>query len=152
MDILYSWEFEDKKDRWPYWYIIALSIIIWIAIWGFMTGQYGMSFVVLFISWIFYFIENNSEDIVNVILTDVWIQIWKNFYEYTKIANYSYIYENDTPIFLRLVINKVSLKNMDLNIDQEIIQNLKNILPNYMEEDTKWELSMMEKMIHKLKL
>lgn len=152
MDILYSWEFEDKKDRWPYWYIIALSIIIWIAIWWFMTGQYGMSFVVLFISWIFYFIENNSEDIVKVILTDVWIQIWKKFYEYTKITNYSYIYENDTPIFLRLVINKVSLKNMDLNIDQEIIQNLKNILPNYMEEDTKWELSVMEKLIHKLKL
>jgi ABC-type multidrug transport system fused ATPase/permease subunit len=152
MNILYSWEFEDKKDRWPYWYIIALSIIIWIAIWWFMTGQYGMSFVVLFISWIFYFIENNSEDIVKVILTDVWIQIWKSFYEYTKIVNYSYIYENDTPIFLRLVINKVSLKNMDLNIDQEILKNLKNILPNYMEEDTKWELSVMEKLIHKLKL
>lgn len=152
MNILYSWEFEDKKDRWPYWYIIALSIIIWISIWGFMTGQYGMSFVVLFISWIFYFIENNSEDIVKIILTDVGVQIWKNFYEYTKITNYSYIYENDMPIFLRLVINKVSLKNMDLNINQEIIQNLKEILPNYMEEDTKWELSMMEKLIRKLKL
>jgi hypothetical protein len=152
MDILYSWEFEDKKDRWPYWYIIALSIIIWIAIWGFMTGQYGMSFVVLFISWIFYFIENNSEDIVKVILSDIWVQIWKNFYEYTKIINYSYIYENETPIFLRLTINKVSLKNMDLDIDQKIIQELKNILPNYMEEDTKWELSLMEKLIRKLKL
>lgn len=152
MNILYSWEFEDKKDRWPYWYIIALSIIIWIAIWWFMTWQYWMSFVVLFISWIFYFIENNSEDIVKVTLTDIWVQIWKNFYEYTKIANYSYIYENDTPIFLRLVINKVSLKNMDLDIDQKIIQDLKDILPNYMEEDTKWELSVMEKLIHKLKL
>jgi hypothetical protein len=36
-----------------------------------------------------------------------------------------------------LVINKVSLKNMDLDIDQKIIQDLKDILPNYMEEDTK---------------
>ncbi|MFA5917077.1 MAG: hypothetical protein WC850_02460 [Candidatus Gracilibacteria bacterium] len=152
MNILYSWEFEDKKDRGPYWYIIALSIIIGIAIWGFMTGQYGMSFVVLFISGIFYFIENNSEDIVKVTLTDIGVQIGKNFYEYTKIANYSYIYENDTPIFLRLVINKVSLKNMDLDIDQKIIQDLKDILPNYMEEDTKGELSVMEKLIHKLKL
>lgn len=152
MEVLYSWEFEDTKDRWPYWYIIALSIIIWIAIWWFMTGQYGMSFVVLFISWIFYFIENNSEDLVKITLTDLWIQIWKNFYEYTKITSYSYIYENEVPIFVRLVINKVSLKNMDLNIDQEIIQNLKNILPSYMEEDTKWELSLMEKLIRKLKL
>ncbi len=152
MNILYFWEFEDKKDRWPYWYIIALSIIIWIAIWWFMTGQYGMSFVVLFISWIFYFIENNSEDIVKVTLTDVWVQIGKNFYEYTKIINFSYIYENDKPIFLRLVINKVSLKNIDLNIDEKIIVDLKNILPNYMEEDTKWELSMMEKFILKMKL
>jgi hypothetical protein len=36
-----------------------------------MTGQYGMSFVVLFISGIFYFIENNSEDVVKVTLTDL---------------------------------------------------------------------------------
>jgi hypothetical protein len=41
---------------------------------------------------------------------------------------------------------------MDLDIDQKIIQDLKDILPNYMEEDTKWELSVMEKLIHKLKL
>lgn len=152
MNILYSWEFEDTKDRWAYWYIIALSIVIWIAIWWFITRQYGMSFVVLFISWLFYFIENNSDDIVKVTLTDLWIQIWANFYEYAKISNYSYIYDNGTPIFLRLNINKIGLKNIDLNIDQNIIQELKNILSNYIEEDTKWELSVMERLIHKLKL
>ncbi len=152
MNILYSWEFEDTKDRWAYWYIIALSIVIWIAIWWFITKQYGMSFVVLFISGLFYFIENNSDDIVKVTLTDLWIQIWANFYEYAKISNYSYIYDNSIPIFLRLNINAIGLKNIDLNIDQNIIQELKNILSNYMEENTKWELSVMERLIHKLKL
>lgn len=152
MEILYTWEFEDIKDRWPYWYIIALSIIVWIVVWGFLTGQYGMSFVILFVSWLFYYIENNSDDIINVSLTDLWVQIWKNFYEYSKIEKYSFINEWENPIFLRLVVNKASLKNIDLKINKNIFLELKNILPNFLEEDQKWEMSFIEKLIHKLKL
>lgn len=152
MNIIYTREFEDNKDRGPYWYIIALSIIVWIVIWGFLTRQYWMSFVVLFLSGLFYYIENNSEDIIKVILTDLWIQIGQNFYEYTKIEKFTYIYEWENPVFLRLVVNKVSLKNIDLKIDKNTFLELKNILPNYIEEDTKGELSFLEKVIHKLKL
>jgi len=152
MNNIYTWEYDDGKDRWPYWYIIALSIIVWIVIWGFITGQYWMSFVVLFISGLFYYIENNSEDIVEIILTDLWFQIWKNFYEYAKIEKYTFIYEGDNPVLLRLVVNKSSLKNIDLKIDKDIFYELKDILPNYIQEDSKWELTFMEKLIHKLKL
>lgn len=152
MNIIYTWEFEDNKDRGAYWYIIALSIIVWIVIWGFLTRQYWMSFVVLFLSGLFYYIENNSEDIIKVLLTDSWVQVGQNFYEYSKIEKYTFIYEWENPIFLRLVVNKVSLKNIDLKIDKNTFLELKNILPNYIEEDTKWELSFLEKVIYKLKL
>lgn len=152
MNNIYTWEYDDSKDRWPYWYIIALSIIVWIVIWGFITWQYWMSFVVLFVSGLFYYIENNSEDNIEIILTDLWFQIWKNFYEYAKIEKYTFIYEGDIPVLLRLVVNKASLKNIDLKIDKEIFYELKDILPNYIQEDAKWELTFMEKLIHKLKL
>lgn len=152
MNNIYTWEYDDSKDRWPYWYIIALSIIVWIVIWWFITWQYWMSFVVLFVSGLFYYIENNSEDNIEIILTDLWFQIWKNFYEYAKIEKYTFIYEGDIPVLLRLVVNKASLKNIDLKIDKEIFYELKDILPNYIQEDAKWELTFMEKLIHKLKL
>ena len=106
----------------------------------------------LFLSWLFYYIENNSEDIIKVLLTDSWVQVGQNFYEYSKIEKYTFIYEWENPIFLRLVVNKVSLKNIDLKIDKNTFLELKNILPNYIEEDTKWELSFLEKVIYKLKL
>lgn len=152
MNILYSWEFEDNNDRGPYWYIIALSIIVWIAIWWFITNQYWMSIVILFISWLFYYIENNSEDVINVTLSDVWVQIWKKFYDYSKIEKYTYIYEWENPILLRLVINRVSIKHIDLKINMQNMTETKNILPNYIEEDAKWELSFMERLIYKMKL
>lgn len=152
MNIIYAWEYEDNKNRWPYWYIIALSIIVWIVIWWFLTRQYWMSFVVLFVSGLFYYIENNSEDNIKVQLTDIWVQIGQNFYEYSKIEKFTYIYEWEKPVLLRLVVNKVSLKNIDLKIDKNTYLELKNILPNYIEEDAKWELSFLEKLINKLKL
>lgn len=152
METLYSWEFDDNKERWAYWYIIALSIMIGIVIWGFLTKQYWMSFIILLVSGLFYYIENNSDDTIKVILTDVWIQVWLNFYEYQKIEKYTYIFDWDTPFYIRLVINKMPLKSLDLNINKDNYNNLKNILPNYLMEDTKGELSFIDKLIHKMKL
>lgn len=152
MNTIYSWKFEDKKNRWASWYTIALSIVVWLAIWGFLTKQYWMSFIVLLVAWVFYFLENNSEDEVSVFLTDLWIQIGQSFYDYSKIENYTYIYDNSTPIYLRLSINRTGIKNIDLKISEKIVLDLKNILPNYIEENPKWELSFVEKMIERLKL
>lgn len=152
METIYSWDFEDNKDRGAYWYIIALSLMIWIVIWGFITKQYWMSFIVLLVSGLFYYIENNSEEIINVSLTDVWIQIGKNFYEYQKIEKYTFIFDWDNPFYLRIVINKMPLKSLDLNINKDNYNNLKNILPNYLTEDSKGELSFIDKLIHKMKL
>lgn len=152
MNKIYSWNFEDKKNRWASWYTIALAIVIWLAIWWFLTKQYWMSFIVLLVAWVFYFLENNSEDEVFVALTDLWIQIGQSFYDYSKIENYTYIYDWSNPIYLRLSLNRTGIKNIDLKIDEKIILDLKNILPNYLEENPKWELSFVEKVIERLKL
>lgn len=152
MNVIYSWKFEDKKDRGPSWYIIALSVVIWLAIWWFLTKQYWMSFIVLLVAGVFYYLENNSPDEVEIFLTELWIQIGQSFYDYSKIENYTYIYDWARPLYLRLIINRAGVKNIDLKINEWIVLDLKNILSNYVVENPKGELSFVEKIIEKLKL
>lgn len=151
-NIIYNWKFEDKKNRWTMWYIIALSIVIWLSIWWFLTKQYWMSFIVLLIAWLTYFVENNSEDEIEVIISDLGLKIWSNFYDFSKIDSYSFIYNWENAVFLRLNMNKKWLKTIDLIINNWIASELKWILVNYIEENPKWEMKFGEKIISLLKL
>ena len=103
-EIIYNWEFDDKKNRWSMWYIIAFSIIIGIVIWWFLTMQYWMSFIVLLIAWVSFYIENNSDDKVEITLSTLWIKIWNSFYDYSKILSFSIIYNQENAMYLRLFI------------------------------------------------
>lgn len=151
-EIIYNWKFEDKKNRWTMWYIIALSIVIWLSIWWFLTKQYWMSFIVLLIAWLSYFIENNSEDEIWVEITNLGMKIWESFYDYSKIDSYTFIYSWENAIFLRLNLNKKWIRNINLIVDNNITWELKPILSGYLEENPKWELSFSEKLIFLLKL
>lgn len=149
---LYSWEFEDKKERWTLWYVIALSVAIWICIWWFFTKQYGMSFIVLLVSWLFYFVENNSEDMVKVLISQLWITIAGTFYDFWSIVSYWIVYNKQDPILLRLNLKKRWIKNIDVKINSLNIIEIKNILSEFLEETQKIELSLPEKIINLLKL
>lgn len=149
---IYTWEFNDKRDRWTLWYIIALSIVIWLSVWWFFTKQYWMSFIVLLIAWLAYFIENNSSDYVEVKITNLWIKIAWIFYDFKSIESFWIVYEWDKPILLRFNINKTWLKNIDIKIDNNIINDIKNILLNNIKEIPQIELTSIEKIIKKLKL
>jgi hypothetical protein len=151
-DTIYTWKFNDNRDRGTLWYIVALSIVIWLTIWGFMTKQYWMSFIVLLIAWLIYFVENNSEDEINVSITSLGIKIWNNFHDYSKIDSYSFIYNKENAVFLRLNLNKKWIKNIDLIVNNSTANELKEVLSNFLEEKSKWELTFSEKVIFKLKL
>jgi len=151
-NIIYSWKFDDNKNRWALWYIIAISVVLWLAIWGFFTKQYWMSFIVLLIAWLVYFVENNSEDNVEIFLSDLWIKIDNGFYDYSKIDSYWFIYNWENSILLRLNLNTRWLRNIDVKVDNNITSDLKNILPNYINENPKSELTFSEKIINLLKL
>jgi len=151
-DTIYTWKFSDKRERWTTWYIIALSIVIGLSIWWFMTKQYGMSFIVLLIAGLVYFIENNSDEEINVIITLLGVKVWSSFYDYSKIDSYSFIYSGENAIFLRLNLNKKWLKHIDLVIDNSTANELKDVLWNFLEEKPKSELTLSEKIISKLKL
>lgn len=151
-NIIYNWKFEDNKNRGSLWYIIALSIVIWLSIWWFLTKQYWMSFIVLLIAWVTYFIENNSDDEIEVSINELWIKIWQSFYDFSKIDSYSFIYNWDNAIYLRLDLNKKWLRTLDLDINNSIALELKWVLGNYLTENPKWELKFSEKIISLLKL
>jgi len=149
---IYNWNFSDSKNRWKLWYIIAISIILGLAIWWIFTKQYWLSFIVFLVAWISFFIDNNSSDDVEVYISDLWIKVGDYFYDYSWINNYSFIYSWSNATFLRLDLNKKWIKRIDLKIDNEICSQLKNILPNFIEETKWWELTNSEKIINLLKL
>jgi len=150
--MLYSWTFPDDKNRWQLWYIIVLSIIIWLVIWWFLTKQYWMSFIVLLISGLVFYIENNSSDNINVEITELWIKVSEYFYDYSKIDSFAFIYEWENAVVLRLNLNKKWIKLVDLKIDNNVALELKEILPHYIKENEKEEFGFVDKMIRILKL
>lgn len=149
---IYKWNFSDTKNRGKLWYIIAISVILWLAIWWIFTKQYWLSFIVFLIAWVSFFIENNSSDTIYVEITDLGVKIWDYFYEFSSINEFSYIYYWDTAILLRLNLNKKGIKQIDLKIDNNICLDLKNILPQYLNEGKWWKLTNSEKLINLLKL
>ena len=151
-DTLYSWDFEDIKHRSPIWYMIALSIAIGLIIWWFLTRQYGMSILIMLIVWFIYFLENNSEDQVHVDITDLWIRVQNIFYDYSRINSYSLVYSWDQAVYLRLHLKKRGVSFANLRIDNNIASQIRSILPNYIEENARQEISFTERITHLLKL
>lgn len=149
---IYSWEFNDDRNRWSLWYVIALSVVIWLSIWGVFSRQYWMSFIVLLIAWLAYFIENNSEDLIKVKISSLWVKISWTFYDFTWIWSFWIVYKWDEPVSLRFNLKKKWLKNIDVKIDASNISKIKEILSNYIEETPKIELTFTEKVIKLLKL
>jgi len=149
---LYSWNFSSKKQRWTLWYTLVLSIVIWLVIWGFLTKQYGMSFLILLLTGLVYFVENNSADIVNVDINELWVKVWESFYDFSNISSFTLVYEWENAIFLRLNLTRKWLRYIDLNIDNDIALNAKEVLQNFVEENWKSDISFIDKLIKLLKL
>ncbi len=150
--MLYSWEFNSEKQRSALWYTLAISIVIGLVIWGFLTKQYGMSFVILLISGIFYYLENNSEEIINVDITGLGIGVGQKFYDYGNIDSYTLIYAGNKAVYIRLNLIKKWIRYIDLHIDNEIAENLQSILPSFITENGKQDLSLSDKIIAWMKL
>ncbi len=150
--MLYSWTFLDNKNRGKLWYTITFSIVVWLVIWGFFTSQYWMSFIVLLLSGLMFYIDNNSKDEMNVEIGELGIKIGDSFYDYSKIKSYTFIYEWEIAVLLRLILSKKWIKILDVNIDNTVASELKHILPQFIEENEQEDLSFTDKLIRMLKL
>lgn len=151
-NIVYSWKFDDKKNRSQLWYIIAFSVVIWLAIWWFLTKQYGMSFIILLLTGLILFVENNSEDTVEVQISDMWIYVGNTFYDYESIEKYATGYRWDSADFIRLYLKKRWVAVLDLKTNNEIIGHIHSTLDQFVENSGKAELSQSDKIIRFLNL
>lgn len=149
---IYNWSFSDDKNRWILWYILAISIIIWLTFWWIIAWQYWLSLVIILIAWVSLFIENNSEKIIFVEITTLWIKIWEIFYDFSKINSFYFVYDKQNAVYLRLSLSKKWIKTINLKVDNKICEDLKQILPSIIKEEKDWDLSTWEKIINILKL
>ncbi|MDP5039106.1 MAG: hypothetical protein NWP80_01510 [Candidatus Gracilibacteria bacterium] len=134
-DFNYNWSFSNDKQRGALWYIIAISIVIGFVIWGFFSKQYIMSFLTILISGVYFFIENNSGDFTNINIDKNGINIDGSFYQYSGIEGYFFMFYNGKPQYIRIILkSKIALKYIDLGINEDILDNLKEILPNFIPE------------------
>ena len=74
------------------------------------------------------------------------------FYDFTSVDSFSIVYKWEEPIHVRLNLNKKWLRTIDLKIDWDIVNDVKWVFGNFIEELPKTELSFTEKMIKLLKL
>ncbi|MDD2871795.1 MAG: hypothetical protein PHS49_07445 [Candidatus Gracilibacteria bacterium] len=151
-EYIYTWEFDDSRNRGALWYVIALSIVVGLSIWGFLTKQYGMSFIVLLIAGLAYFVENNSEDKIQVKIDNIGVKIAGTFYDFKSIESFGVVYKGSEAILIRFFLNKKGLRNIDVQINNEILEDVRNALINNLNETQKIDLSFSEKMIQLLKL
>ena len=149
---IYTWSFSEEKNRWALWYIIAISIVIWFAFWWIITQIYWLSIAIVLAAGILFYIENNSSKIVEVEITTLWISFWWVLYDFWKIDNFSFIYYKKNAIYLKIVLNKKWLKNINLRVDNKICEDLKQILPNFIKEEKDWDLTFADRLINFLKL
>jgi len=150
--LLYSWKFEDKKDRSPLWYILALSIVIGVVIWGFLTKQYGLSFIFMIITGVVFYVENNSEDEVEVEVTDLGMKIAEKFYDYSRIKSYSVIYSGDKAMFLKLKLSQKGINVLNVKVSNAIVSDIRPIISQFIEENPQEDLAFVDRIIHLLKL
>lgn len=149
---LYNWEFNGSQQRGTLWYTLALSLVLGLVVWWFLTQQYALSFVIILITGLFYYLENNSSDTIQVNITSLWISVEKQFYDYWNIASYTLIYSHKNAVYLRLNLSKKWIKHVDLHIDNEIAEHINSLLPQYIPENGQKDLTFTEKLIHWLKL
>ncbi len=151
-ELYYSWNFQDTKHRSPLWYLLALSIAGGLIIFWFITRQYGMSIVLLLVVGFYFFLEINTEDEVSVGISSLGIAVQDNFYDYSRMQSFRFIYDGTQAVYLRINLKKSWINSMNIRVDNDIVANIRPILQQFIEEDGKSEISLLEKIIHTLKL
>lgn len=150
--VLYNWKFEDKKDRSALWYIIALSVVIGMIIWGFITKQYGMSFLFMLLAGIVFYVENNAEDEIQVQVTNLGIRVGEKFYDFSRINSFAFMYDGDQSVYLKLRIRQKGIPVIQLKVNNTITSELRPVIAQYVEENPKEDLSFLDRLVHILKL
>jgi len=151
-NILYQWSFSTKKDRGQLWYIIALAVVFGLIIWGMLSKQYVLWFLVIIATGVYALLENNSEDEAHVQITPLGIRVNKEFYNFGSIGGYSIVYNGDQAIYLQLSMQKSMIKTTNLHINNQIALELEQVLPHFLQNIGEWQMTVVDRILNILKL
>lgn len=150
---MYTFEISTKKEKWASWYTMALVVSLTLIIWWIYSGIFFLPIVVLIMIWVYFLVENNTPDTLNVEINEYWILVWDAFYEYSMISWFSIIYNRNKPLYIRLKLNETWTKTLDIPLEN--VWNtweLKLYLKQYIEELKDAKLWSLEQLANYLKL
>lgn len=148
---MFEWTVSVRKERSAGWYAAAGIGVASLIVWGFFEGLYALSVVVVIFSGVFLLIENNAPDSVLVSVNENGIGIGTDFYDYGIVSSFALIFDAGAPIYLRLKLNKKSIRTIDIDIPPgSDVSNLRAYLAGYAEEAKDAELTFSERLLRNL--
>lgn len=149
-----AWSFSTKKDKNPGWYTAAFMACLVLIIWWIYTWVYFLPIVILILIWVYFLVENNSPESMNIEIDDDGILIGEEFYDYPKIESFSIKYTKKRPCFLRIRLKTWWFKILDVPLAwvEQNSAEIRATLLQFVAEDEKWEMSSSDSLISYLKL
>ena len=135
---MFSWNITTQNTKGPGWYTTAGVFSLAFIIWGIFVGLYALSVVVFIFVGVYILIENNAPENTQIVVDEHGVNINGGFYDYPSIEEFSIIYENRKPIFLRLRVKKQGLSTIDIELTQDVNSyELRAFLLGYLPESEK---------------
>jgi hypothetical protein len=135
---MFSWNIATQNTKGPGWYTTAGVFSLAFIIWGIFIGLYALSIAVFILVGVYLMMENNAPEITQIAVDENGININGGFYDYPTIEEFSIVYDNRKPIFLRLKLHKKGLNAVDIELTQDVnVYELRNFLLQHVLESEK---------------
>ena len=150
---MYHWQFASRNERPQSWYIVALVVVLFLVIYGIVQWLYMMSVVAFLFAWVYIMKENNAAPLTDVNVTENGIQVQDTFYEYSQIASFAILYDQEIAKMLRFSVKKWITSLIDIPITQDVNPaELRNILLKNISENPDAEFTKSDRMIQAMRL
>lgn len=150
---MYHWQFASRNERPQSWYIVALVVVVFLVIYGIVQWLYMMSVVAFLFAWVYIMKENNAAPLTDVNVTENGIQVQDTFYEYSQIASFAILYDQEIAKMLRFSVKKWITSLIDIPITQDVNPaELRNILLKNISENPDAEFTKSDRMIQAMRL
>lgn len=135
---MFSWNIATQNTKGPGWYTTAGVFALAFIIWGIFVQLYALSVVVFILIGVYIMMENNAPEHTVISVDENGVNINGGFYDYPSIEDFSIVYDNRKPIFLRLRLKKKGLNTIDIDLTQDVNSyELRNFLLQYVQESEK---------------
>ena len=103
---MFSWNIATENTKGSGWYMTAGVCALSFIIWGIFVGLYALSIVVFIFAGVYLLMENNAPENTQIVVDENGININGGFYDYPSVEEFSIVYDNRKPIFLRIKLRK----------------------------------------------